>query len=116
VVQCSRINLRSAHREQVCQLASQESSYFCTPLYQRHQRYITAHELAERLLQDGDARAIIDAARQQQQDWSVEHLASNMVAWFSQRITIGESEWQRAFERTKINGQWAYLPTQAVTA
>lgn len=82
--------------------------------YQRHQRYITAHELAERLLQDGEARAIVDAARQQQQDWSVEHLASNMVAWFSQRITIGESEWQRAFERTKIDGQWAYRPIQAV--
>jgi hypothetical protein len=34
--------------------------------YQRHQRYITAHENAMRLLQDGEARTTIEAAQQQQ--------------------------------------------------
>jgi hypothetical protein len=28
----------------------------------------------------------------------------------SQRITVGESEWAQAFERTRINGLWAYKP------
>jgi hypothetical protein len=27
-----------------------------------------------------------------------------MVSWFSQRITVGESDWASAFERTKIDG------------
>jgi hypothetical protein len=83
--------------------------------YQRHHRHITPHEIAAALLQDGEARAIIDGAREQlQHDWSPERLASNMVAWFSQRITVGQSEWRRAFERTKVDGQWAYRPTQTV--
>jgi hypothetical protein len=37
---------------------------------------------------------------------SLEWLAGNMVSWFSQRITVGESDWARAFERTKIDGLW----------
>lgn len=83
--------------------------------YERHHRHITAHEIAAALLQDGEARAIIDSARAQwQRDRSPEHVASNMVAWFSQRITVGQSEWRRAFERTKVHGQWAYRPTQTV--
>jgi hypothetical protein len=81
--------------------------------YQQHQRYITTHEIALRLLQDTEARATIEAAQQQQDEkQSLEWWAHNMVAWFSQRITVGQSEWQRIFERTKINGQWAYRPTQ----
>jgi hypothetical protein len=41
-------------------------------------------------------------------DGSLEWLASNMVSWVSQRITVGESDWARGFERTKIDGLWAY--------
>ncbi len=82
--------------------------------YQRHHRHITAHEIAAALLQDGEARALIDGARELQHDRSPEHVASNMVAWFSQRITVGQSEWRRAFKRTQVDGQWAYRPTQTV--
>jgi hypothetical protein len=64
-------------------------------------------------LQDSEARAIIEAAQQQQDEkQSLEWWAQNMVAWFSQRITVGQSKWQRTFERAKINNQWAYKPTQ----
>jgi hypothetical protein len=73
---------------------------------------VTAQEIAAGLLHDPEAKAIIAAAREQQQGWSPERTASNMVAWFSQRITVGESEWQREFERTKIDGQWAYKPAK----
>jgi hypothetical protein len=46
-------------------------------------------------------------ARERQQDQqSLEWLASNMVSWFSQRITVGESDWERAFERSRIDGLW----------
>jgi hypothetical protein len=73
--------------------------------YQQHQRYITTHEIALRLLQESEARAIIEAAQQQQDDkQSLEWWAHNMVACFNQCITVGQSEWQQIFERTKING------------
>jgi hypothetical protein len=79
--------------------------------YLEHQRFITAQEIATRLLQDTKGRNLIEAAREQQEDKkSLEWLASNMVSWFSQRITVGESDWARAFERTKIDGLWAYRP------
>jgi hypothetical protein len=77
--------------------------------YREHQRFITAQEIAARLLHDTEGQKLVEAAREQQQDkQSLEWLASNMVSWFSQRITVGESDWARAFERTKIDGLWAY--------
>ena len=82
-------------------------------LYEQSHRHITAHEIAVRLLGDAEAKAASDVARQQQPDWSLEHTASNMVAWFSQRITVGKSEWGRSFERTRVDGQWAYKPAGA---
>ena len=33
-----------------------------------------------------------------------------MVSFLSQRITVGESDWAQAFERTKVDGLWAYKP------
>ena len=84
--------------------------------YREHQRFINAQEIAARLLQDPEARNLVEAAREQQQEQqhSLEWLASNMVSWFSQRITIGESDWARQFERTKIDGLWAYKPAPLV--
>lgn len=80
--------------------------------YREHQRFITAQEIAARLLHDTEGQNLVEAAREQQQDkQSLEWLASNMVSWFSQRITVGESDWARAFERTKIDGLWAYKLT-----
>ena len=83
-------------------------------VYREHQRFITAQEIAARLLLDTEGRNLVEAAREQQEDkQSLEWLASNMVSWFSQRITVGESDWARAFERTKIDGLWAYKPLRA---
>src|SRR5258708_35462577 len=79
--------------------------------YREHQRFITAQEIGARLLQDSEGRNLVEAAREQQQEQqSLEWLASNMVSWFSQRITVGESDWARAFERSRIDGLWAYKP------
>src|SRR5262249_18168618 len=79
--------------------------------HREHQRFITAQEIAARSLQDGEGRNLVEVAHEQQDDkQSLEWLASNMVSWFSQRITVGESEWAGAFERTKIDGLWAYKP------
>lgn len=79
--------------------------------YREHQWFITAQEIAARLLEDDAGRNPIQAAHEQQEEkQSLEWLASNMVSWFSQRITVGESDWSRAFERIKIDGLWAYKP------
>jgi hypothetical protein len=79
--------------------------------YREHQRFVTTDEIATGLLRDSEARNLIEAAQDQQEEkQSLEWLASNMVAWFSQRITVGESPWKHEFERTKIDGRWAYRP------
>lgn len=58
--------------------------------YREHQRFITAQEIASRLLQDTEGRNLVEPAREQQQEkQSLEWLASNVVSWFSQRITVG---------------------------
>src|SRR5277367_6167183 len=77
------------------------------------QAYVTAHEIAVRLLQDREARPLIEQAQQLGEEHSLEWLAGNMVAWFSQRITVGDSEWGRTVERVKMDGQWAYKPIAA---
>lgn len=85
--------------------------------YGEHRRFITAQENAAGLLQTSEGRNSAEAAREQQQDQqSLERLASNTVSWFSQRITIGESDWGRALERTRIDGLWAYKPLAATGA
>ncbi len=79
--------------------------------YREHQGFITAPEIAARLLEDAVGCKLVEAAHEQQKEkQSLEWLASNMVSWFSQRITVGESDWARAFERTKVDGLWAYKP------
>ena len=79
--------------------------------YQQHQRYITGREIVAQLRQDGAAKSLIEHAQsQQRKDWSVDQLAHNMVAWFSQRITVGNSPWKERFERTKLEDRWASKP------
>jgi hypothetical protein len=80
--------------------------------YRENDRFVSAPEIAARLLQDTEGRNLVLAAHEQhEENQSLEWLASNMVSWFSQRITIGESDWAPAFERKKIDGLWAYKPT-----
>ena len=79
---------------------------------QQHQRFITSREIAAQLLQDDAAKSLIQHAQsQERKSWSPERIAHNMVAWFSQRITVGNSPWAGRFERTKIDDRWAYKPT-----
>jgi hypothetical protein len=60
-------------------------------------------------VQDTEARSLVEAAREQQEEkQSLEWLASDMVSWFSRRFTVGESEWARTFERTQIGSPCAY--------
>ena len=73
--------------------------------------FVSHQAIASRLLEDREAKVLVAQAHQQQEgDQSQEWIASNMVAWFSQRITVSRSDWVEAFERVKVDGTWAYKP------
>ncbi len=101
---------RSWKQEEVFPLIA----HVITAEFQQHQRFITSREIAAGLLRDPDARRIIDAAVQQR-GRTPERTAINMVAWFSQRITAKQSEWQHRFERTRVDHQYAYKPAATPT-
>jgi hypothetical protein len=82
--------------------------------FQQHRRFIPSREIADALLRDAEAKRIIDGVIKQRGS-TAERTAINMVAWFSQRITAGQSEWQRRFERTRIDDQYAYKPAATPT-
>jgi len=77
-------------------------------------RYVTHDQIVNGLLPDSEAVPIIEQAHQQQQgqNRSIEWFAHNMVAWFSQQITVGHSQWSNEFDRKDIDGKWAYRPAQ----
>ena len=73
--------------------------------------YVTHDQITSSLLADAEGSTLISAARGElDEDRTVEWIAHNMVAWFSQRITVGESYWGERFDRQKIDGKWAYRP------
>lgn len=73
--------------------------------------YITHDQITSSLLADTEGSTLISAARNElDEDRTEEWIAHNMVAWFSQRITVGESDWSERLDRQKIAGKWAYRP------
>ena len=67
------------------------------------QRFVTADEIATKLLKHAEARNLLQAARKlQEEKQSLAWLASNMVAWFSQRITVGQSKWKRGLSGRRL--------------
>lgn len=79
---------------------------------QEHQeRFVPSSEIATQLLRDRDGRKVIkEAQRHPKNNRTAEQIASNMVAWFGQRITQGKSEWEDKFDRIQIKKRWAYKP------
>lgn len=73
--------------------------------------FITHDEITESLLSDPEGQNLIAAAMQESDEaHTAEWIAQNMVAWFSQRISVDESDWKERFNRTKIDSKWAYRP------
>lgn len=78
-------------------------------LHAQHGGFVRSNDLAAALLQDEEGRrAIEEAQRRQDEVKPLEWIASNMVAWFGQRITADASSWSEKFEREKIDDRWAY--------
>jgi hypothetical protein len=75
----------------------------------QHAGYAEHDAIVAQLLTDPEAMARIEVARESDLiGHPPEWIAHNMVAWFSQRITVGDSDWADRFDRQKINGKWAY--------
>lgn len=61
-------------------------------------------------LSDPQGKLLVKRASKKNPEWSKQHWAGIMIAWFSQRITVGTSEYGGQFTRTRIGRQWAYKP------
>jgi len=80
-------------------------------LYAETSEWVTHEEIWKRLLLDGaGAKEAKTAFEKQESPRSVENVASNMVAWFSQQYCVRGHGLESQFERTKISGRFAYRP------
>ena len=73
-------------------------------------RFVVHDEIVAAVLSDPDGQALTAEARVGA-NWKTDsQAAASMVAWFSQRITVGKSQWGQLFDRERIGGAWAYRP------
>ncbi|MFO7906457.1 MAG: hypothetical protein ACQESR_31170 [Planctomycetota bacterium] len=80
-------------------------------IHSKEKGFVTHDQIATALLADPAAARIIEQAQEESdQEKTIEWFTRNMVAWFSERITVGQSDWDHAFDRTKLDGKWAYKP------
>ncbi len=76
--------------------------------------YVSHDEITTELVRDPGAAAILARiAPPGDSNDDTRLRASNMVAWFSQQITVGRSAWEPCFERTRRQGTYAYRPITA---
>lgn len=62
--------------------------------------FVTHDDIVKALPTDTEVAPIIVSAKDQSAETpTAEWIMRNMVAWFSQRITVGESGWGQQFER-----------------
>ena len=81
--------------------------------FEKSQRWVTHKEICFCLLEDNEGRALVERSREGD-DKSSEWWASNMVQWFSQKYTKEYFELISSYERSEIDGRWAYKPKQRV--
>ena len=80
--------------------------------YREEQRYFTSREIAARLLRNNVARPIIVKAQRCRRDnATLDHVARNMVAWFTKRFL--ELALDKRFDKQRIKGLTAYKPKNA---
>lgn len=73
--------------------------------------FVSHDEIVSRLKNDPEGERILTHARERSNDSHTDDwLAHNMIAWFSQTVTVGTSDWADEFERVKIDRKWAYRP------
>lgn len=76
--------------------------------------FVSHDELVDALMADPSGAKLIEAAAAYPENkWSAFQWASNMVAWFSQRITQESSDYAAEFERESRPDGYAYRPARA---
>jgi hypothetical protein len=70
--------------------------------------YASHDRIVQLLLNDPDGAALIAQAVAKSKNKKAREISSNMIAWFSKKITDGKSEWAGFFERTRPDGRYAY--------
>lgn len=72
--------------------------------------FVTHHAIVTAVLADAVGASIVARATAiRPAAWSDDRdAAATMVAWFSQKITVGLSPWATLFDREKRDGVWAY--------
>jgi hypothetical protein len=75
--------------------------------------FVTHEQIVTGLVGDAVGSHLLARALQHAKWETAKHAAANMVAWFSQQITIGTSPWTEYYSRKKIGGAWAYRPATA---
>lgn len=84
-------------------------------IYDEKQDFVTHDEITAALLSDSSGHSEVNLAHKVRPSETRERIASNMVAWFSQRITVGASVDKDLFDRKRIGGRWAYRPRQEIS-
>ena len=72
-------------------------------------------EIARRLANDSRAQPLLEAAEMLTRFSSREEISSNMVAWWSQQITVDQNEFARHFSRKKGTKGYEYWDQQLGT-
>ena len=77
--------------------------------------YVPHHDIVEGLTEHHSGQLLIKIAQERREkdgrpNHADKNIAGNMVAWFSQKYTEGNYEWQERFTRKRINNAWAYYP------
>lgn len=81
-------------------------------VYARAHDFVTHREIVSAMLDDD--RFVNAMEGERPDNASLGRRVSNMVAWFSQRITVGKSRYQVYFvHRARKGGRWAYKPPTA---
>jgi len=66
--------------------------------------------IVESFLSNSEGAALVTRARTSASWPDDRSAASNMIAWFSQQITVARSRWVEFFDREQRDGAWAYRP------
>lgn len=77
--------------------------------------FVDHDAIVSALLADAEGKSVISRATTASSLPDHRSVASNMVAWFSQQITVGRSRWAEFFDRERRGGAWAYRPKTAVS-
>ncbi len=76
--------------------------------------FVEHNAIVSALLGDAEGESVVSRAAAGSSLPDHRRVASNMVAWFSQQITVGRSSWSEFFERERRGAAWAYRPKTAL--